>query len=120
MKLTATSQFETRLIDGTKSYDDLRSFIEYQLAFNQNVERILRQQITLADNIACRFVTGPFTSNQEFTFDETRAIKGITCMSSLQSPVTSLKWVVKDNGSVGVTLTFATTVTQEATLTIYY
>lgn len=103
MKLTATSQFDKKIIEGTQSFKDLESFIDYQIQFNQNVERILRQNVSIADNISCRTVTLTFTPNVPTSFSESRQVLGVIPIKSTV-PITSVYWQLTTSGSVNVTL----------------
>lgn len=117
MKLTATSQFDKKLIEGTQPFKDLESFIDYQIQFNQNVERILRQNVSIADNINCRTVTLTFAPNVPNSFSENRQVLGVIPIKSTR-PITSFYWEITTSGSVNVTVNIPSQA--EITLLVFY
>jgi len=117
MKLTTTSQFDKKDIEATQAYKDLQLFIDYQIQFNQNVERILRNKTSILDNLDMRTVQINLDNNVEQEIAETRKVIGVIPISSSVA-ITSFLWRITQSGAIAVKASLASR--SNVTLLIMY
>lgn len=109
-KITISRIFEVSLIATSKAYGELQPFIDYVNGLADNTIRILRNGITLGDNVACTILDQKFTPGQALQFAVTRRPLGIIILQSDQ-PVTSFVWTPSGDATQ-VTGTITSTVTE--------
>ena len=90
-KITISRIFEVSLIATSKAYGELQPFVDYVNQLADNAIRILRNGITLGDNINCTLTTQKFTPGQALTFAVNARPTGIIVLQS-DHPVTSFVW----------------------------
>lgn len=104
MKLTQTANFDTASVsevDGKLTVESIQPFIEYVLAFNQNVERILRANISLADNMQVEIKTVPLRHANPTAIQTTGIPRGVIVLAQTPTtkPITSFTWQSTDSGT---------------------
>lgn len=90
-KITISRIFEVSLIASSKAYEELQSFVEYVNSLADNTIRILRNGVTLSDNISCSIITQQMTPNTPLTFAVNARPIGVIVLQS-DRPVTSFTW----------------------------
>lgn len=103
-KITISRIFEVSLIATSKAYTELQPFIDYVNSLADNTIRILRNGITLADNINCEIITQKLTPSTSLTFAVKARPVGIIVLQSDQ-PVTSFTWQAGEGNQVSATIT---------------
>lgn len=104
MKLTMTALFDKKQLEGLKSYEELKEFIDYQILFNQNVERILRGNISVFDNISCRIFNARLRNNEKQKISLEHSPIGVLPLY-VQGGVTAFFWEIAPGGGVTVSVT---------------
>ena len=82
-KITISRIFEVSLIAASKAYTDMQPFVDYVNGLADNTIRILRNGITLSDNVSCTITTQKFTPGQALQFAVNARPVGIIVLSSL-------------------------------------
>lgn len=119
-KITISRIFEVSLIATSKAYTELQPFIDYVNGLADNTIRILRNGITLGDNVACTITDQKFTPGQALQFAVTRRPVGIIVLQSDQ-PVTSFVWSsTTDTTQVSGTITSTATTAFNVKLCVFY
>jgi len=119
-KITISRIFEVSLIATSKAYTELQPFIDYVNGLADNTIRILRNGITLGDNVACTIIDQKFTPSQALQFAVTRRPLGIVILQSDQ-PVTSFVWTSSgDATQVTGTITSTATEAFNVKLCVFY
>jgi hypothetical protein len=119
-KITISRIFEVSLIASSKAYTELQPFIDYVNSLADNTIRILRNGITLADNLSCTIVNQRFIPGQALTFAVNARPVGIIVLQSEQ-PVTSFVWVnSNDITQVQGTITSTATEAFNVKLCVFY
>lgn len=124
-KLSISRIFETSKLLATKSGKELSELITYTSELAEQVLRILRNGVTLSDNIDCKVVTYSLSNGtpQEINTDGRTPI-GIHIIRTISSSYgwTSTNWYLNDRGAVILTVGFTNSPTAavETTLVIYY
>lgn len=119
-KITISRIFEVSLIAASKAYTELQPFIEYVNGLADNTIRILRNGITLNDNVACTITTQKMTPGQSLQFAVTRRPVGIIVLQS-DEPVTSFTWVnLTDTTQVSAKITSTATTAFNVKLCVFY
>lgn len=90
-KITISRIFEVSLIASSKAYEELQTFVEYVNGLADNTIRILRNGVTLNDNINCSIITQQLTPNTPLTFAVNARPVGVIVLQS-DRPVTSFTW----------------------------
>jgi hypothetical protein len=103
-KITISRIFEVGLIATSKAYTELQPFIDYVNGLADNTIRILRNGITLADNINCEIITQKMTPSSALTFAVNARPIGIIILQSDQ-PVTSFVWSPGEGNQASATIT---------------
>ena len=109
-KITISRIFEVSLIAASKAYTDMQPFVDYVNGLADNTIRILRNGITLSDNVSCTITSQKFTPGQALQFAVNARPVGIIILSSDQ-PVTSFVWT-NGNDTTQVSGTITSTVTE--------
>ena len=119
-KITISRIFEVSLIAASKAYTDMQPFVDYVNGLADNTIRILRNGITLTDNVSCTITTQKFTPGQALQFAVNARPVGIIILSSDQ-PVTSFVWTNgNDTTQVSGTLTSTATAAFSVKLCVFY
>jgi hypothetical protein len=119
-KITISRIFEVSLIAASKAYTDMQPFVDYVNGLADNTIRILRNGITLTDNVSCTITTQKFTPGQALQFAVNARPVGIIILSSDQ-PVTSFVWTPgNDTTQVSGTLTSPATAAFSVKLCVFY
>ena len=119
-KITVSRIFEVSLIATTKAYTELQPFIDYVNGLADNTIRILRNGITLRDNVACSIIDQKFTPGQALQFAVTRRPLGIIVLQS-DAPVTSFVWQpLSDATQVSATVTSSSPIAFNVKLCVFY
>lgn len=119
-KITVSRIFEVSLIATTKAYTELQPFIDYVNGLADNTIRILRNGITLRDNVACSIIDQKFTPGQALQFAVTRRPLGIIVLQS-DAPVTSFVWQpLSDTTQVSATVTSSSPIAFNVKLCVFY
>jgi hypothetical protein len=119
-KITISRIFEVSLIAASKAYTDMQPFVDYVNGLADNTIRILRNGITLSDNVSCTITTQKFTPGQSLQFAVNARPVGIIILSSDQ-PVTSFVWTPgNDTTQVSGTLTSTATEAFNVKLCVFY
>lgn len=119
-KITISRIFEVSLIATSKAYTELQPFIDYVNSLADNTIRILRNGITLADNLSCSIVNQRFIPGQALTFAVNARPVGIIVLQSEQA-VTSFVWVnSNDITQVSGTITSPATEAFNVKLCVFY
>lgn len=119
-KITISRIFEVSLIATSKAYTELQPFIDYVNGLADNTIRILRNGITLGDNVACSIITQKFTPGQALQFAVTRRPLGIIILAS-DSPVTSFVWQSESDATqVSATITSTATTAFNVKMCVFY
>jgi hypothetical protein len=119
-KITISRIFEVSLIAASKAYTDMQPFVDYVNSLADNTIRILRNGITLADNLSCTIVNQKFIPGQALTFAVNARPIGIIVLQSDQ-PVTSFVWVnSNDITQVSGTITSTATAAFNVKLCVFY
>ena len=103
-KITISRIFEVSLIATTKAYTELQPFIDYVNGLADNTIRILRNGITLTDNVRCSIITQKLTPGTTLSFAVNSRPVGIIVLQSDQ-PVTSFVWSAGEGNQVSATIT---------------
>lgn len=119
-KITISRIFEVSLIAASKAYTDMQPFVDYVNGLADNTIRILRNGITLSDNVSCTITTQKFTPGQALQFAVNARPVGIIILSSDQ-PVTSFVWTPgNDTTQVSGTITSTATEAFSVKLCVFY
>ena len=119
-KITISRIFEVSLIAASKAYTEMQPFVDYVNGLADNTIRILRNGITLTDNVSCTITTQKFTPGQSLQFAVNARPVGIIILSSDQ-PVTSFVWTPgNDTTQVSGTLTSTATEAFNVKLCVFY
>jgi len=119
-KITISRIFEVSLIASSKAYTELQPFIDYVNSLADNTIRILRNGITLSDNVSCTITSQKFTPGQALQFAVNARPVGIIVLQSDQ-PVTSFVWVnSNDVTQVQGTITSTATEAFNVKLCVFY
>lgn len=119
-KITISRIFEVSLIATSKAYTELQPFIDYVNGLADNTIRILRNGITLSDNINCTITTQKFTPGQALQFAVNARPVGIIILSSDQ-PVTSFVWTPgNDTTQVSGTITSTAMTAFNVKMCVFY
>jgi hypothetical protein len=119
-KITISRIFEVSLIAASKAYTDMQPFVDYVNGLADNTIRILRNGITLSDNVSCTITTQKFTPGQALQFAVNARPVGIIILSSDQ-PVTSFVWTPgNDTTQVSGTITSPVTAAFNVKLCVFY
>ena len=119
-KITISRIFEVSLIAASKAYTDMQPFVDYVNGLADNTIRILRNGITLSDNVSCTITTQKFTPGQALQFAVNARPVGIIILSSDQ-PVTSFVWTPgNDTTQVSGTITSTVTEAFNVKLCVFY
>ena len=119
-KITISRIFEVSLIAASKAYTDMQPFVDYVNGLADNTIRILRNGITLSDNVSCTITTQKFTPGQALQFAVNARPVGIIILSS-DSPVTSFVWTPgNDTTQVSGTITSPATAAFNVKLCVFY
>ena len=119
-KITISRIFEVSLIAASKAYTDMQPFVDYVNGLADNTIRILRNGITLSDNVSCTITTQKFTPGQALQFAVNARPVGIIILSSDQ-PVTSFVWTPgNDTTQVSGTITSTATAAFSVKLCVFY
>ena len=119
-KITISRIFEVSLIAASKAYTDMQPFVDYVNGLADNTIRILRNGITLTDNVSCTITTQKFTPGQSLQFAVNARPVGIIILSSDQ-PVTSFVWTPgNDTTQVSGTITSPATAAFNVKLCVFY
>jgi hypothetical protein len=119
-KITISRIFEVSLIAASKAYTDMQPFVDYVNGLADNTIRILRNGITLSDNVSCTITTQKFTPGQSLQFAVNARPVGIIILSSDQ-PVTSFVWTPgNDTTQVSGTITSTATEAFNVKLCVFY
>lgn len=119
-KITISRIFEVSLIAASKAYTDLQPFIDYVNGLADNTIRILRNGITLTDNVSCTITSQKFTPGQALQFAVNARPVGIIILQS-DSPVTSFVWTPgNDTTQVSGTITSPATTAFNVKMCVFY
>ena len=119
-KITISRIFEVSLIATSKAYTELQPFIDYVNGLADNTIRILRNGITLGDNINCSIISQKFTPGTALQFAVNARPTGIIILQSDQ-PVTSFVWAsASDTTQVTGTITSTATSAFNVKLCVFY
>ena len=119
-KITISRIFEVSLIAASKAYTDMQPFVDYVNGLADNTIRILRNGITLSDNVSCTITSQKFTPGQALQFAVNARPVGIIILSSDQ-PVTSFVWTPgNDTTQVSGTITSPVTAAFNVKLCVFY
>ena len=119
-KITISRIFEVSLIATSKAYTELQPFIEYVNGLADNTIRILRNGITLADNINCSIITQTMTPNQPLSFAVSARPVGVIVLQS-DRPVTSFVWAyTTDATQISATITSTSPVAFSVKMCVFY
>ena len=119
-KITISRIFEVSLIAASKAYTDMQPFVDYVNGLADNTIRILRNGVTLSDNVSCTITTQKFTPGQALQFAVNARPVGIIILSS-DSPVTSFVWTPgNDTTQVSGTITSPATEAFSVKLCVFY
>ena len=119
-KITISRIFEVSLIAASKAYTDMQPFVDYVNSLADNTIRILRNGVTLSDNVSCTITTQKFTPGQALQFAVNARPVGIIILSS-DSPVTSFVWTPgNDTTQVSGTITSPATEAFSVKLCVFY
>jgi hypothetical protein len=118
-KITISRIFEVSLIATSKAYTELQPFIDYVNGLADNTIRILRNGITLADNLNCQIITQKLTPNIALTFAVNARPIGIIILQS-DAPVTSFVWQSGDANQVSATITSSSPVSFNVKMCVFY
>ena len=119
-KITISRIFEVSLIAASKAYTDMQPFVDYVNSLADNTIRILRNGITLTDNVSCTITSQKFTPGQALQFAVNARPVGIIILSS-DSPVTSFIWTNgNDTTQVSGTITSPATAAFSVKLCVFY
>jgi hypothetical protein len=119
-KITISRIFEVSLIAASKAYTEMQPFVDYVNSLADNTIRILRNGITLTDNVSCTITTQKFTPGQSLQFAVNARPVGIIILQSDQ-PVTSFVWTNgNDTTQVSGTLTSPATAAFNVKLCVFY
>ena len=119
-KITISRIFEVSLIAASKAYTDMQPFVDYVNGLADNTIRILRNGVTLSDNVSCTITTQKFTPGQALQFAVNARPVGIIILSS-DSPVTSFVWTPgNDTTQVSGTITSTATEAFSVKLCVFY
>ena len=119
-KITISRIFEVSLIAASKAYTDMQPFVDYVNGLADNTIRILRNGVTLSDNVSCTITTQKFTPGQALQFAVNARPVGIIILSSDQ-PVTSFVWTPgNDTTQVSGTITSTVTEALNVKLCVFY
>ena len=119
-KITISRIFEVSLIAASKAYTDMQPFVDYVNGLADNTIRILRNGVTLSDNVSCTITTQKFTPGQALQFAVNARPVGIIILSSDQ-PVTSFVWTPgNDTTQVSGTITSPATAAFNVKLCVFY
>lgn len=90
--------------------------------FMDGVVTALSGRVSFSDNIQCKIITQVFTSGTEVAINPQSSIKplGVIPITAVGKAIDSYKFAVKDNGNVGITLTYVGAGTAEATCIILF
>lgn len=124
-KLSISRIFEVSKLLATKSGKELQELVTYTSELAEQVLRILRNGVTLSDNIDCKVVTYSLLHNtpQEINTDG-RTPVGLQVIRTI-SPTygwSSVNWYLNDKGAVILTVGFTNSPASavQTTLVIYY
>lgn len=119
-KITISRIFEVSLIAASKAYGELQPFIDYVNGLADNTIRILRNGITLNDNINCSIITQKFTPGIALQFAVSAKPVGIIILQS-DYPVTSLVWTSATDVTQAIgTITSTATTSFNVKLCVFY
>ncbi len=119
-KITISRIFEVSLVATSKAYTELQPFIDYVNGLADNTIRILRNGITLGDNINCSIISQKFTPNVALQFAVNARPTGIIILQS-DKPVTSFVWAsASDVTQVNGTITSTATEAFNVKLCVFY
>lgn len=119
-KITISRIFEVSLIAASKAYTELQPFIDYVNGLADNTIRILRNGITLSDNVDCSIITQKFTPGQSLQFAVSAKPMGIIVLQSDQ-PVTSFVWAsASDVTQATATITSPATTAFNVKMCVFY
>ena len=119
-KITISRIFEVSLIAASKAYTDMQPFVDYVNSLADNTIRILRNGITLTDNVSCTITSQKFTPGQPLQFAVNARPVGIIILQSDQ-PVTSFVWTNgNDTTQVSGTITSTATAAFSVKLCVFY
>lgn len=119
-KITISRIFEVSLIASSKAYEEMQSFVEYVNMLADNSIRILRNGITLNDNVNCGIITQRFTPGTSLTFAVNARPTGIIVLQS-DRPITSFTWSYgSTDTAVNAEITSTASVAFNVKLCVFY
>jgi len=123
MKITFGRIFEQSLVGDTKSFEELRPFIEWVQQAVDNTARALTSALTFEDNIDSQYSTQTFRGNAVSQSVEFKLKKNPKCvLLAQQSPVSpaaeSFTWQLLTNGNVQANIVFSSAPTNGVTVTL--
>ena len=123
MKITFGSIYEQSLVGDTKSFEELRPFIEWVQQAVDNTARALTSALTFEDNIDSQYSTQTFRGNVASQSVELRLKKTPKCvLLAQQSPISpaaqSFTWQLLTNGNTQVNIVFSSAPTTGVTVTL--
>lgn len=119
-KVTVSRIFEVGQIASTKAYGELQSFIEYTNLFTDNVIRILRNGISVTDNLDATVFSVPLNSanSQKISVKQEPIAVLVIRQSPITNPLTKFVWDMTSDKSLSLTATFTTTPTPTNPVTL--
>jgi hypothetical protein len=120
-KLSVARVFDTSVVANTKAFTELSKFFEYMAQFTDNMSRIVRNGISVSDNLDARVITQDLRHNQESVVSINRrpVLVLLGRQSPVSSPITSFTWTLNDAGNLVLKITLANPAdTQPITVTL--
>ena len=118
-KITISRIFEVSLIATSKAYGELQPFIDYVNSLADNTIRILRNGVTLADNINCEIITQKLTPGTDLTFAVKARPVGVIILQSDQA-VTSFVWQTGEGNQITAKITSAWPTSFNVKMCVFY
>lgn len=125
MKLTLSRFFDMALISSSNAYKSLQSFFEYQAQLNDNLFRILLNNVSIKDNLDANLITVPLIQNLTSQIKTIRRPIAVYVASqdTFTKPLNSFVWYMDSDNQLSVTITCldtSYTLPINVTLVIHY
>lgn len=108
-KLNVARVFDTSVIANSKAFSELSKFFEYMAQFTDNMARIVRNGISVSDNLDARVIVQALRHNQDSVVAINRRplLVFLGRQAPVSPPIASFTWTLNDQGNLVLRANFA-------------
>lgn len=107
-KLTTPRVFDTSVIANSKAFQELGKFFEYMSQFTDNISRIVRNGISVSNNLDAQVLTQALRHNQDSVVAISK--RPLFVLLGRQAPVSpaiaTFTWTLNDSGALVLRASF--------------